>query len=153
MSNGQQQRAQIDRETVRALLLANGGGAVAMLAVLPLVLDRPSFDPLAYAMFLGVFVLTLGVALAIAHGYLGRRCALVHDPRDLSPPKGKLFGLSLPAPAVCIASALCMWLSLLAFVGTGGYVAWTGVATLGEVGQKGTPRPAAGEPKAKTKTR
>jgi len=38
MSNGVEQRAQIDTETVRALLVINGGGAIALLSLLPTIL-------------------------------------------------------------------------------------------------------------------
>ena len=154
MSNGANQRARIDNETPRALLLANGGGAVAMLAVLPPILDRAGYEPFARAMLAGVLVLVIGVAFAIVHGYLRRRCALVHEQHQMNPPAGKLAGIQLRVPAVCFLSAVFMWLSIATFVGAGGFVAATGIATLGELQSQRAPvRPAAGEPKAKARSR
>jgi hypothetical protein len=152
MSNGTNQRARVDNETPRALLLANGAGAIAMLAVLPPILDRAGYEPMALAMLIGVLVLVIGVAFAIVHGYLRRRCALVHEQHQMNPPKGSLLGIQLRVPAVCFLSAAFMWLSIATFVGAGGFVAATGIMTINELQtQKLPPRPAAGELKAKAR--
>ena len=154
MSNGINQRARVDNETPRALLLANGGGAVAMLAVLPPILDRTGYEPLALAMLIGVLVLVIGVAFAIVHGFLRRRCASLYEQHQMNPPKGSLFGIQLRVPAVCFLSAVFMWLSIATFVGAGGFVAATGIMTIGELQNQRAPvRPAAGEPKAKARGR
>jgi hypothetical protein len=154
MADGVSERARIDTETVRALLLANGGGAVALLAALIPALDRSGLDPLTHAILIGIFMMVLGVAFALAHNHLRARCSLVHERHNMNPPKERLFGVvPLWAPAVCCASAVCMWLSVATFVGAGGYVAWSGIATLSELqAQKAGPRPApAGDPRVKGK--
>ncbi len=44
MTKGLEIRAQIDTEVVKGLLLLNGGGAVALLALLPTVIGKPGFS-------------------------------------------------------------------------------------------------------------
>jgi len=153
MADGTNQHAEIGRETARGLLLANGLGAIALLFALTQILDQPSYDPLTYAMFAGVLAMMFGVAFAIAYHHLHRRCLLVHEEHDRNPPKAQVFGYTLWAPAVCIAAAVCLWLSVLAFLGAGSYVAWTGIATLsGLQDQTASTRPAApADTKAKSK--
>ncbi|HEY7457741.1 MAG TPA: hypothetical protein VH765_03220, partial [Xanthobacteraceae bacterium] len=133
MSDGPEIRAGTDTETARALLVANGGGAVAMLAVLPPVLDRDGFEPLAQAMLIGLLLMMFGVVLAIIHNDLRRRCSLVHQLHNMNPPKGKILGIDLWAPTVCCASVVCMWLSTATFVGAGTYVAVSGIRTVSDV--------------------
>lgn len=62
MADGRETRAGIDSETVRGLLLINGGGAVALLAFLPGILQKPEFESLARASIWGVFIFQLGLA-------------------------------------------------------------------------------------------
>jgi hypothetical protein len=142
-------RAQIDTETARGLLVANGGGAVALLAALTAILDRDGYEPLAKAMLIGVLVMMLGVALAIVHNHFRRLCSLEHQLHDMNPPKGTIFGVQLWAPLVCCISVVCMGLSVATFVGGGGYVALSGIATVGNIqSQKAALRPAStAEPK------
>jgi hypothetical protein len=127
------QRAQMDIETLRGLLIANGGGAVALLAVLPSVLDRPGYEPLAYAMLAGLLVLMFGVALAIAYNIFRRRCSLEYEQHGMRPPHGVLFGVQLWAPTVCCVYQLSLWLSLACFVSSGAYVAIVGMNTVSAV--------------------
>ncbi|HEY7458150.1 MAG TPA: hypothetical protein VH765_05290 [Xanthobacteraceae bacterium] len=149
MSDQLEIRARMDTETARALLVANGGGAVAMLAVLPPVLDREGFEPLAQAILIGLLLMMFGVVLAIIHNDLRRRCSLVHQLHNMDPPKGKILGIDLWAPTVCCASVVCMWLSTATFVGAGTYVAVSGISTVSDVQkQKSSSRPGgAAEPK------
>ncbi len=53
MTKGLEIRAQIDTEVVKGLLLLNGGGAVALLALLPAVIGKPGFEPLSRAILGG----------------------------------------------------------------------------------------------------
>ena len=55
MADGQEIRAGVDTETVRGLLLINGGGAIALLAFLPGVLLKPELESLARAIIWAVF--------------------------------------------------------------------------------------------------
>ncbi|MEX0591225.1 MAG: hypothetical protein WD207_09065 [Xanthobacteraceae bacterium] len=150
MADAARQRAQTDTETVRALLLANGGGAVAMLATLPPVLDRDGYEPLARAMLFGLLILMIGVVFAIVYNYLRRKCSLEYERHDMNPPKGRIFGVQLWEPTVCCVSIVCLWLSVVAFLGAGSFVAATGITTLAEVqSQKATGRPGgAADPRA-----
>jgi len=43
VSEGVKIRAQIDTESVRNVMLINGGGSVALLALLPAILGTPTF--------------------------------------------------------------------------------------------------------------
>jgi hypothetical protein len=151
LSPGVGQRAQMDIETLRGLLIANGGGAVALLAVLPSVLDRPGYEPLAYAILAGLLVLMFGVAFAIAYNIFRRRCSLEYEQHGMRPPHGVIFGLQLWAPTVCCIYQLALWLSLACFVGTGAYVAIVGMNTVSAVQATTPSKQVPGAPKAATK--
>jgi hypothetical protein len=149
-------RAHFDAETMRGLLVANGGGAVALLAALTAILDRDGYEPLAKAMLIGLFVMMLGVALAVVHNHFRRMCSLEYQTHNMNPPNGTIFGRQLWAPMACCVSIVCMWLSVAAFLGAGSYVAVSGIATVSNVqAQKAAVRPTGvAEPKGgKTKAR
>jgi hypothetical protein len=129
--NGVEIRAQIDTETVRALLLANGGGVVAFLALLPVILDRPGQQKLAVAILIGVIAFTFGLAFAIIHNQFRRRCSLVYSQHVMRPPTGHLLGLRFGMPTVCFFSWMFMWLSLATFAFAGTAVGWVGFFSLG----------------------
>ena len=61
MADGRETRATIDSETVRGLLLINGGGAVALLVFLPGVLQKPELEPLARAIIWAIFTFQAGL--------------------------------------------------------------------------------------------
>jgi hypothetical protein len=126
MSNGVETRAQIDTETMKALLLVNGGGALALLALLPSVLDRPGQDSLAKAILIGVIILSVGLFLAIVHNRLRRKCSLLHAQNNMRPPAERLFGIQLRSARVCFLSDASMWLSAACFM-----VATVTVAAIG----------------------
>jgi hypothetical protein len=146
-------RAQTDVETLRGLLIANGGGAVALLLALSPILDRVGSEPLVYAMLVGIFVFMLGVALAILYNHFRRQCSLQYSQHGSTPPTGAILGKRLKEPTVCFAYRVCLYLSLLCFIGTGAYVAWIGVSTVGSVqgtsSKQGPGTPKAGTTKAK----
>lgn len=153
VSPGVGQRAQVDNETLRGLLIANGGGAVALLAVLPSILDRPGYEPLAYAILVGLLVLVVGVALAIAYNYFRRRCSLEYERHGMRPPHGAILGIHLWAPIVCCIYQLSLWLSLACFVSTGAYVAIVGMNTLSAMQPTAPTKQVPGSPKAGTKVK
>jgi hypothetical protein len=145
------QRAQTDVETLRGLLIANGGGAVALLLALSPALDRPGFEPLVYTMFIGIVVFMVGVVLAVLYHHFRRQCSQqVNQP---GMPHGSFLGIRLRAPAACVAYQVCLYLSLLCFIGTGAYVAWVGASTVSATQAPSTKLgpgvPKAGTPKAK----
>ena len=110
--------------------MINGGGAVALLALLPSFWGSPEHIGLARAILAGVFVLMLGLAAAITHNHLRRRCSLAYEANQMNPPRGKLLGITLPSPTVCFFNWLCMWISLGAFIAAGTLVAVAGLATI-----------------------
>lgn len=127
-------RAQIDTETVRALLSLNGGGAVAILTLLPSFLEIPRYEPLAIPLLIGVLILVLGLAFALIHNRLRRECSLVYQGHKMAPPPGRLLGFTLKEPTVCFVSIRFMWASAAAFVIAGLYVAASGVCILSRLG-------------------
>jgi hypothetical protein len=151
-SAGGAQRAQTDVETLRGLLIANGGGAVALLLALSPVIDRAGFEPVVFAMLVGIVVFMLGVVLAILYNHFRRQCSLQYSQHGSTPPPGAILGRQLKEPMVCFAYRACLYLSLLCFIGTGMYVAWAGVSTVGALqasSSKGPGAPKAGATKTK----
>jgi small-conductance mechanosensitive channel len=128
MADDRETRAAIDTETVKGLLLINGGGAVALLTFLPGVLQKPEFDSLSRAIIYAVFVFQIGLASAVIHNYLRRKCSLEYA-KNVRP--CTLFGLTLREPCICNWSYWCMYLSIVAFIAAGVVVM---VAALGAVG-------------------
>ena len=61
MASGVERRSQIDTETVRALLLINGGGVVALLSLIPSILDIDGYERLAFHILIGVSILMFGL--------------------------------------------------------------------------------------------
>ena len=109
-------RAQIDTENVKALLLINGGAAVALLAFLTAVLGMPNCEPLARAVLWALLVFQLGLLSAVIHNRLRRKCSMVYQEHNYSPPPCSFFGKKLSGPCVCMVSIFFMWGSYLAFV-------------------------------------
>lgn len=130
MSNGVERRSQIDTETVKALLLINGGGAIALLTLLPSILDKPGFKGLATSILVGVLILMVGLVCAVVHNQLRRRCSLHYEQHKMRPPKGRLLGITLWEPTVCCVSWTLMWISIGAFFVAGSFVAICGIVTL-----------------------
>jgi len=119
ISPGVKIRAQIDAEIVKGLLLANGGGAVALLAFLPKVLGSPLLSLLALPVIVALFTFHLGIVAAIVHTHFRRKCSLVYEQYKFAPPAGTLFGRTLSQPGICVASLCCMWASVGAFLAGG----------------------------------
>jgi hypothetical protein len=126
---GGAQRNQMDVETLRGLLIANGGGAVALLIAVSSLLDRPGYESLVYAMLIGIVVFMLGVVLAILFNF-ARRQFLAQADQLVARSPTKILGITLRAPGSGVAYQLCLYLSLLCFIGTGVYVAAVGANTL-----------------------
>ncbi len=132
MSTGLEIQAQIDAENVKGLLLINGGAAVALLAALPHVVDKPGFESLTRSILWSLLVFQIGLVLSVVHNRLRRICSLEYERHNYRPPPCERFGLRLREPCVCHASILCMWLALIAFVGGGVTVFWGGLKSLDE---------------------
>jgi hypothetical protein len=130
MSDGVSRRSQIDTETVRALLLINGGGAIALLTLLPPLLEKDELRPLASAILVGILVFMSGLICAVIHNRLRRKCSLIYDQHNFRPPAQRLFGFNLGKPRVCWFSEKIMALSMLCFFVAGSYVAIVGYITV-----------------------
>ena len=118
-SEGVKIRAQIDQESTRSVLLVNGGGSVALLALLPVVIEHAS---LVRAILIGLSCWLLGLFLAVVHSILRRKCSRIYEQFDWKPPAGKL---SLPfakrewklgEPTVCSCSWGCLYVSVGLFL-------------------------------------
>jgi hypothetical protein len=133
VSDGKERRAQIDTETVRALLLINGGGAVALVTLLPSLLGKPEYAGLTIAVLVGVLLFTLGLFFAVLHNRLRPKCSFITDQHGGHPPPGKLFGVNLRRPTVCFFSVWCRWLSIAAFFLAGTSVAISGIVVFARV--------------------
>lgn len=136
MTKGVELRSQIDTETVRSLLLINGGGAVALLTLLPSILSKDGYETLAFAILVGLLIFMIGLACAVIHNRLRRKCSLHYELHDMRPPKGRLLGLQLRQPTICFLSLAFMWLSVGAFIVAGSYVAISGIITVRQAQQE-----------------
>lgn len=130
MPNGVERRSQIDTETVKALLLINGGGALALLTLFPHILGKPGYEKLASAVLVGVLILIFGLLCAVIHNRLRRICSLHYEHHKMRPPKGRFLGFVLWEPTVCCISTACMWSSIAAFVVAGSYVVIRGIVII-----------------------
>lgn len=116
MTEGLKIRATIDADVVKGLLMINGGGAVALLAFLPVVLGESDYKALANAVLWGLLIFPAGLVFAVIHNRLRRECSHVHDLHGYQPPPGKILGITLKQPTVCWFSKFFMVLSLGAFI-------------------------------------
>src|SRR6056297_900419 len=113
LSDGAKIRAQIDAESVRAVLLINGGGSVALLALLPAVLGTP----LVTAVLGTLAVWLVGLAFAAIHSVLRRKCSLVHEHHAMRPPPGRpRLGIKPGKPWVCWWAWQLLYASIVAFL-------------------------------------
>lgn len=130
MKKGLEIRAQIDTEVVKGLLLLNGGGAVAILALLPAVIGKPEFGALSQAILWALLIFQFGLVCALIHNRFRRLCSLEYEKHGYSPPAGKLFGFKLNEPTICFVSVVLMWISLGLFLGAGVLVFLGGMSVL-----------------------
>lgn len=128
--DGVNQRVQIDTETVKALLLINGGGIIALLTFLPSIIGKVGYEGLVYSTFIGVMLLIIGLACAVIHNRLRRKCSLLYNQHKWTPPFGDIFGFKLNEPTVCFMSICFMWASIISFFAAGTLVAISGIIAL-----------------------
>ena len=124
MASGLDIRAGIDTETVKGLLLLNGGGAVAFLAFLPAVIGREEYAALAIAILIGLLLCHLGLLFAVIHNRLRRVCNLRYEQVKADSPDHpvpcQIFGRTLSRqPCVCLVSITFMWGSMAMFFAAG----------------------------------
>lgn len=131
MADGRETRAGIDSETVRGLLLINGGGAVALLAFLPGVLQKPELESLARAIILAVFSFQVGLASAVIHNRMRRLCSIEYSKTKKERKYCSLFGRVLREPCICNWSIGFMWSSIISFLAAGILVLNAGLGVVG----------------------
>jgi len=134
VADGRETRAAIDSETVRGLLLINGGGAVALLAFLPGVLQKPELESLARAIIWAVFTFQAGLAFAVIHNRMRRLCSLEYAKKDRK--RCSPFGYGLREPCICHWSIGFMWGSIVSFLVAGLVVLNAGLGVVGVLPEK-----------------
>lgn len=113
ISEGVKVRAQIDSESVRNVMLVNGGGSVALIALLPNIL----YTPLVFAVLVTLSFWLVGLTLAVVHSVLRRKCSLVYEINSMAPPAGKTrFWIKPKAPWVCWWSWKTLYTSISMFL-------------------------------------
>lgn len=117
MPSGKEIRAQIDTENVKALLLINGGGAIAMLTLFPITLGKYGNNTVTTEYIIwSIFLYAAGILFGAVHNHLRRLCSLAHDRNDAPCAKGKFTYFKTPEPCICFWSWGCMWASLVVFI-------------------------------------
>lgn len=130
MAEGRETRAAIDSETVRGLLLINGGGAVALLAFLSGIIGKPEFSTLTQAVIWATFIFQLGLAAAVIHNRFRRLCSLEYAKKQENRKYCTLFGRALKESCVCHWNTGFMWASIFAFVTAGAVVLVAGLCVV-----------------------
>jgi len=134
MANELEIRAQIDTENVKALLLINGGAAVALLAFLGSVLGEKGCEPLAQGILCALLIYQLGLLAAVVHNRLRRKCSLKYQQHEYTPPRCEILGRKLAEPCICMWSIFFLWGSVLAFVAASIVVYFGAVEVIGVCG-------------------
>jgi len=137
MSNGIDRRAQMDIETFKAVLLINGGGAVALLSVFSALVGKEGFEGLLRSILVAVFAMMAGLVCAIFYNYFRRKCSLHYELHKMAPPRGTFLGVPLPEPSVCFVGTLFLCASVTCFMSAGSYVAYTGLANMEQLQRGG----------------
>lgn len=131
MSDGVEIRAGIDSETVRGLLLINGGGAVALLAFLSGIIEKPNLETLTRAIIWAVFIFQFGLAAAVVHNRFRRLCSLEYGKKPENRKKCTIFRYVIKEPCICYWSVIFMWCSVGAFILGGLLVLVAGLCVIG----------------------
>ncbi|MCK5518473.1 MAG: hypothetical protein KAI61_03585 [Alphaproteobacteria bacterium] len=121
-TKGLEIRTEIDNGTVRGLLLINGGGAVALLAFLPTIINKHGFELLVLGTLVGLLFYQTGLLCAVLHNTLRRKCSLIYEQHNYNPPENKL--------GFCHWSRGLMWASVVFFYFAGLVVIICGVLSL-----------------------
>lgn len=130
MADGRETRAAIDSETVRGLLLINGGGAVALLAFLPALLPQSEFQTLSRAVIWSIFTFQFGLMCAVIHNRLRGLCSLEYAKVIANRKVCNLFSWKSENPCVCVWSRGFMWASIAAFLLAGLIMMKAGISNL-----------------------
>lgn len=121
MADGVDIRAQIDTETVRSLLLVNGGFAGGLATLISPTLENPQLNALALGMVVAITVSGIGLFSATVHNRCRRKCSLEYDRGSTRAQPCKLpralefIRSTLKEPCICTRSVVYMWISLACF--------------------------------------
>lgn len=133
LSDGVKIRAEIDNQSVRFVMLVNGGGSVALIALLPNIL----YTPLVFAVLLTLTVWLTGLTLAVVHSVLRRKCSHIYEINKMSPPSDKKkFCINPKQPWVCWLSWRTLYASIFAFLLGGALMVGFGFANIEELTKK-----------------
>lgn len=136
VSEGVKIRAEIDTESVRNVMLVNGGGSVALLALLPAILGTP----LVSGVLVALAIWLVGLTLAVTHSVLRRKCSLVYEQHGMRPPPGESrFCIKPKQPWVCWWSWRCLYMSIFAFLIGGAVMVGIGFANIDVLSTRPTP--------------
>lgn len=132
-SESKRLRAEIDNNTVKGLFAANGGGAVALLGLLPVVLGEQQYGAFSDFVVAGLLCMQFGIACAVGHNHMRRVCNLEFATKNewLERFRKKSGFRSWLVPDSCTPCAWSHWwrrLSLAFFLAAGLVVvigAWT----------------------------
>lgn len=124
-SEGVKLRAEMDNQTAKAMLLLNGGGAVALLSFLSGVLNG-KVPQLALPIVIAAFLMCLGLLATVAHNINRRKCSLEYE-------NYWSIGQQPPTkPKACARSERLLILSMAMFLAAvtvlaigSGYILWT----------------------------
>lgn len=130
MESGYETRVQVDNFTVKALLLLNGGGAVALLALIPSVIGKPELKALSYGIMWALLFFQFGLVSCVIHNLYRRKCSLEYEKHNGAPPAGNYLSFNLNKPTVCFLQELFMWISLSLFILAGLTVFAGGIYTV-----------------------
>lgn len=138
LSEGAKIRAQIDSDSMKAMLAVAGGGAAGLLAFLPYVLGKPCMQSLAQGVMWGLMCLVISVVLCIVHNVLRRHCSAIYEQAWIDgrqPPPGEIlwFYKLKKHPRVCFWSWTLLWLAVFAFAAGAAVVGFGAYETLHEV--------------------
>jgi len=121
VADGRELRARMDAESFRALLLINGGGAVALLTLPPTVLR--DHKGLTTAVLVAAGFLHLGLVFALVHNRMLRKCSLEYEIAEGFSPSGAdacttplIRRVSRGEPCACCWGIFWSWVSLACFI-------------------------------------
>jgi len=122
MTTGMEIRARIDADIIKALILINGGAAVALLALLPYVLGRGDLHSFAVAILRALLMFMFALLSAVVSSVFRRKCSLEWEiakatSSDKLPSPCTIFEKEFfKEPCVCIWGTAFMCLSVFLFV-------------------------------------
>ena len=119
-SDGVKIRAEIDTQSMRAVLTVAAGGSVALLAFLPYLLGNPDMHSFARFVVAAFILYQLSLVLCLVHNVLRRHCSSTYEDawrEEKQPDPGQFLGIKLKKhPTVCFYGWLSLWLAIGAFI-------------------------------------